>query len=448
MLKPGQLVNATVHSLTDKGDGIATVEGRPLYIEGALPGEQVEVNLSLVKPNFCQGTLVRVLQASAARRDDFCAYTRCGGCQLRVLNNEAQLELKRQLLLDALRAKGLVCPVADTLGMSQPFHYRNKAQYAVQAGPAIGFYAKHSHQLVEVDECGVQAPETTEVVQRVRSWMRGCGVSAYNESSHKGCIRHIMVRNGVNSGELMVVLVTADEPSPQALAQLVSELESVKGLASLMLNINTAPGNRVLGDESRLLWGKELIVDSLAGLQFAISPLSFYQINPLQTEVLYQEAMRLAKPQPHEVAFDLYCGIGTISLFMARHARKVYGIEIVPEAVVDAKANARLNGITNVEFYQGSAEQLVPQLYEQGISADLVVVDPPRKGCDAALLATLAEMKPDRLVYVSCNPKSMARDLAWLTQQGFTLEQATPVDMFPHTMHVEAVALLTCKSPG
>ncbi len=443
MLKPGLLVTVSVHSLTEKGDGIATLEGRPLYIEGALPDEQVEVQLNLVKPNFCQGTLVRVLRPAAARREDFCPYTACGGCQLRVMNDEAQLDLKRRLLVDVLQAKGLDCPVADTLGMSEPFHYRNKAQYAVQPGPYVGFYAKHSHQLVEVDECRVQAPVTTEVVQRVRAWMCRCAVPAYNEATHGGSIRHIMVRDGIHSGELMVVLVAAEAPSDEALAQLVSELEAVTGLASLILNINAAVGNRVLGPENRLLWGKELIVDSLDGLEFAISPLSFYQVNPRQTEVLYREAMRLANLQGHEVVFDLYCGIGTISLFMARHARQVIGIELVPEAVVDARANAELNVIANIEFYQGAAEQLVPQLYAEGVTADVVVVDPPRKGCDAALLATLAEMQPERLVYVSCNPKTLARDLAWLCEHGFKLEQATPVDMFPHTMHVETVALLT-----
>ncbi|WP_298721184.1 23S rRNA (uracil(1939)-C(5))-methyltransferase RlmD [uncultured Oceanisphaera sp.] len=443
MLKPGLLVSVSVHSLTEKGDGIATLEGRPLYIEGALPDEQVEVQLNLVKPNFCQGSLVRVLQPAAARREDFCRYTACGGCQLRVMNDEAQLELKRRLLVDVLQAKGLDCPVANTLGMSEPFHYRNKAQYAVKPGPEVGFYAKHSHQLVEVDECRVQAPVTTEVVQRTRAWMRRCAVSAYNEATHSGSVRHIMVRDGIHSGELMVVLVVAEAPSNEALAQLVTELESVTGLASLMLNINAAVGNRVLGPENRLLWGKELIVDSLDGLEFAISPLSFYQVNPRQTEVLYREAMRLAKLQGNEVVFDLYCGIGTISLFMARHARQVIGIELVPEAIADARANAELNGITNIEFHQGAAEQLVPRLYAEGVTADVVVVDPPRKGCDAALLATLAEMQPERLVYVSCNPKTLARDLAWLCEHGFKLEQATPVDMFPHTMHVETVALLT-----
>jgi 23S rRNA (uracil1939-C5)-methyltransferase len=442
MLKPGQQVTVSVHSLTDKGDGIATLGGRPLYVEGVLPGEQAEVRLTLVKPNFCHGRLVRLVQAAACRREDFCPYTACGGCQVRVMDYQAQLELKRQLLLDALKAQGLDCPVAQTLGMDDPFHYRNKAQYAVQPGPFIGFYAKHSHQLVEVEQCRVQAPETAEVVRRVRDWMRGTAQPAYNEATGEGVVRHIMVRNGVNSGELMVVLVVATAPADDALALLVAGFESLPGLASLVLNINGDGGNRVLGPDNRLLWGKEAIADSLDGLEFAISPLSFYQVNPRQTEVLYREALRQADLKGHETVFDLYCGIGTIAFFMARQAHRVIGVELVPEAIADARANAGRNGLANVEFHLGAAETVVPGLYRQGLRADAVVVDPPRKGCDRALLETLAEMKPERLVYVSCNPKSLARDLAWLSKHGFELAQATPVDMFPHTMHVETVAQL------
>lgn len=447
MFKLGQQISATIEELTDKGDGIASLAGRPLYVEGTLPGEQVEVLLTVVKPNFAQGKLLQVLAPSPARRADFCVYTACGGCQLRVMDYQAQLVLKRQLLLEALQAKGLSCAVAETLGMSEPFHYRNKAQYAVrpglQTGPQIGFYAKYSHQLVEVKECRVQAPVTTEVIAKVHDWMQHHEISAYNELSEQGCVRHLMLRNGVNTDELMVVLVVAEVPAAETLTELITELTEIAGLASVMLNINSYKGNRVLGSETRLLWGKEAIVDSLAGLQFVISAQSFYQINPEQTQTLYQEALRLAQPQAEEVVFDLYCGIGTISLFLARAAKQVYGIEIVPEAILDAQANAELNALINVEFIVGSAEQVVPKLYDQGVIADLVVVDPPRKGCDETLLVTLVQMQPSRLVYVSCNPKSLARDLLWLTQRGFKLEQATPVDMFPHTMHVEAVVLLT-----
>jgi 23S rRNA (uracil1939-C5)-methyltransferase len=443
MFKPGQQVTVSVHSLTDKGDGIATLDGRPLYVEGGLPGEDVEVRLTLAKPRFFQGRLLRVLRAAPCRRKDFCPHTACGGCQLRVMDYPAQLALKRSLVAEALQGQGLDCPVGQTLGMEDPFHYRNKAQYAVQPGPFIGFYAKHSHQLVEVDECRVQAPATAEVAQRVRGWMRRQAVAAYNEQNRQGCVRHLVVRNGVYSEEVMVVLVVAEEPSTEALEQLVAELQGVAGLASIQLNLNPREGNRILGDETRVLWGEPCISDRLGGLTFAISPLSFFQVNPRQTEVLYREALRQAELKGDEVVFDLYCGIGTIGLFMAAHAARVHGVEVVPEAIADARANAERNGLTNAVFHQGSAEDLVPGLYEAGIRADVVVVDPPRKGCDQALLDTLAAMGPPRLVYVSCNPKTLARDLAWLCQHGYRLEQVTPVDMFPHTMHVETVARLT-----
>lgn len=443
MFKPGQQVTVSVHSLTDKGDGIATLDERPLYVEGGLPGEDVEVRLTLAKPRFFQGRLLRVLRAAPCRREDFCPHAACGGCQLRVMDYPAQLALKRSLVAEALQGQGLDCPVGQTLGMEDPFHYRNKAQYAVQPGPFIGFYAKHSHQLVEVDECRVQAPATAEVAQRVRGWMRRQAVAAYNEQNRQGCVRHLVVRNGVYSEEVMVVLVVAEEPSTEALEQLVAELQGVAGLASIQLNLNPREGNRILGDETRVLWGEPCISDRLGGLTFAISPLSFFQVNPRQTEVLYREALRQAELKGDEVVFDLYCGIGTIGLFMAAHAARVHGVEVVPEAIADARANAERNGLTNAVFHQGSAEDLVPGLYEAGIRADVVVVDPPRKGCDQALLDTLAAMGPPRLVYVSCNPKTLARDLAWLCQHGYRLEQVTPVDMFPHTMHVETVARLT-----
>ncbi|NHI01220.1 23S rRNA (uracil(1939)-C(5))-methyltransferase RlmD [Oceanimonas sp. MB9] len=443
MFKTGQLLTLSVHSLTDKGDGIATHDGRPVYVAGALPGDEVEARVTLAKPRYAQAEIRRVLTPAPGRRADFCPHTECGGCQLRVMDYATQRELKRELLLGALQEQGLNCPVGETLGMSEPFHYRNKAQYAVQPGPTIGFYAKHSHRLVEVDQCRVQAPVTAEITALVHQWMRDLAVPAFNEAHHSGCVRYVMVRDGVHSGELMVVLVVAEEPASKALTTLVEQLAQVPHMASIQLCLNDAAGNRILSEQVRTLWGKETISDRLGELDFDISALSFYQINPRQTETLYREAVRLAALSGSETVFDLYSGIGTISLFLAPHAAHVHGIEIVPEAVADAERNAARNGIDNVSFHCGAAEQLVPALYAQGTGADVVVVDPPRKGCDQQLLNTLAQMRPARLVYVSCNPKSLARDGAWLREHGFTLAEATPVDMFPHTMHVETVALFT-----
>lgn len=445
MFKTGQLLTLSIHSLTDKGDGIASHEGKPVYVAGALPGDEVEAQVTLAKPRYAQAELRRVLAPAPGRCADFCPHTACGGCQLRVMDYATQLELKRGLLLTALEERGLRCPVGDILGMSESFHYRNKAQFAVQPGPTVGFYAKHSHQLVEVEQCRVQAPVTGDITALVRQWMRDWAVPAFNEAHHSGCVRYLMVRDGVHSGELMVVLVVAEEPEAAALEALVERLARVPHMASVQLCLNEAAGNRVLGQQVRTLWGESTITDTLGELQFDISALSFYQINPRQTEVLYREAVRLAALSGTETVFDLYSGIGTISLFLAPHAARVHGIELVSEAVTDAERNAARNGMSNVSFHQGAAEQLVPALYEQGLSADVVVVDPPRKGCDEQLLGTLAQMRPARLVYVSCNPKSLARDAAWLSEHGFELAEATPVDMFPHTMHVETVALFTLK---
>ncbi|MCC4264971.1 23S rRNA (uracil(1939)-C(5))-methyltransferase RlmD [Oceanimonas baumannii] len=441
MFKTGQLLTLSVHSLTDKGDGIATYEGRPVYISGALPGDHVEARVTLARPRYAQAELKEVLRAAPGRRADFCPHTACGGCQLRVMDYPAQLELKRGLLLDALTAQGVSCPVSETVGMAEPFHYRNKAQFAVQPGPSIGFYAKQSHQLTEVKQCRVQAPVTADITALVHQWMREQAVPAFNETHHSGCVRYLMVRDGTHSGEVMVVLVVAEEPAAGALELLVDQLAGVPHMASVQLCVNDAAGNRVLSSQVRTLWGKDTIADKLDELQFEVSALSFYQINPLQTEVLYKEAMRQASLSGNETVFDLYSGIGTISLYLAPFAAHVHGIEIVPEAVADAERNAARNGIHNVTFHTGAAEQQVPALYEQGLVADVVVVDPPRKGCDESLLNTLVQMGPSRLVYVSCNPKSLARDAAWLCAHGFELVQATPVDMFPHTMHVETVAL-------
>ncbi|MGY3857691.1 23S rRNA (uracil(1939)-C(5))-methyltransferase RlmD [Aeromonas intestinalis] len=430
--------------LTDKGDGKGRLFDRPLFVEGLLPGEQALVELSEVKPNYLHGKLVALTQPSVDRVPDFCPNTECGGCQVRPLAYPAQLTLKQSLVESALAQAGLVTRVNPILGMDSPFAYRNKAQYAVrgtEAGAELGFYRKHSHDLITADDCAVQDALHVELNARLRHWMREHEIQAYDEVNHSGCVRNLMTRKGFKSGELMVVLVTLGETLPFE-AELLAALSDLP-ITTLVQNINDERTNRILGDRNRVLLGEGVIRDQIHELAFEISPLSFFQNNPSQTDVLYSKALEYCELTGSETVFDIYCGIGTISLFLANKAARVVGIESVESAINDARRNAALNGIEHTEFHVGKAEQLMPELHTQGVSADVVVMDPPRKGCDKAVLQTLVAMAPRRLVYVSCNPQTLARDLAWLVKQGFVLDEVQPVDMFPHSMHVEAVARLS-----
>lgn len=445
--------DVTITALTDKGDGIGELDGRTLYVSGALPGERVQVRLYGIKPKYAQGELLAVLQPSPDRVANFCPHTECGGCQIGILDYAAQLRLKRQLVVDALTRKGVLkdeievgdgVEVAACLGMSEPFAYRNKALYAVRPGPEgaeLGFFRKQSHQLVVCDECGIQPALTAELVAEVRAWLREFAIAAYDETNHSGVVRYLMLRDGRVSGEWMLVLVTLGDALPHQEA-LLARLARFPQLTSVVQNINPERGNRILGFDNRTLSGAPVIRDQLDGLSFELSPLSFYQINPEQTQVLYREALRLAELSGQETVFDIYCGIGTISLFLARQAATVVGVELVSEAIDDARANAERNGLSNTEFHVGKAEVVVPELYARGYRADVVVVDPPRKGCERVVLDTILQMAPRTLVYVSCDPTSLGRDLAYLLAHGYRLDAVQPVDMFPHTLHVETVVRL------
>ena len=442
-------LDVIITALTDKGDGIGELDGRTIYVSGALPGEQVQVRLHGIKPRYAQGELLAVLQPSPDRVANFCPHTECGGCQIGVLDYAAQLRLKRQLVVDALASKGVLeggsaAEVADCLGMAEPYAYRNKSLYAVRPGPEgaeLGFFRKQSHQLVVCDDCAIQPDVTRELVGEVRAWLREFAIAAYDEQAHSGVVRYLMLRDGRTSGEWMLVVVTLGDELPHGEA-LLARLARFPQLTCVVQNINPERGNRILGFENRTLQGAPAIRDSLDGLGFELSPLSFYQINPEQTQVLYREALRLAELSGQETVFDIYCGIGTISLFLARQAANVVGVELVSEAIDDARANAERNGLTNTEFHVGKAEVVVPELYAQGYRADLVVVDPPRTGCERVVLDTILQMAPRTLVYVSCDPGSLARDLAYLLPRGYRLDAVQPVDMFPHTLHVETVVRL------
>lgn len=441
----GQPITLSVTALSEKGDGIADWHGRKVFIPDTLPGEEVSVALHGIKPKYAQGELLQVLQPHPQRVPPHCQYAECGGCQLSHLAYAGQLQLKQQQVTAALQRKGIFVPVEPCLGMSEPLAFRNKAVYAVRSEngePQIGFYRKNSHQVIDIAACPVQHPQTTDIIMAIRQWMKDLNIAGYDEANHAGCLRYVMIRHGFKTGACMVVLVTLTEELPGE-AELLHYLKACGKIDSVIHNVNPERVNRILGTQQRVCDGTDAIEDELHGLTFSISAHSFYQVNPQQTDQLYATALRFAELTGDETVFDIYCGIGTISLYLAQEAKKVIGIEVVAQAIEDARNNARWNHLDNTEFYTGKAEEVVPALYTQGARADVVVVDPPRKGCELAVLNTMAAMKPERIVYVSCDPDSLARDLVVLQQAGYSIKKVQPVDMFPHSMHVETVVQLT-----
>ncbi|MUT65652.1 23S rRNA (uracil(1939)-C(5))-methyltransferase RlmD [Paenibacillus sp. NEAU-GSW1] len=460
-------VTVDIIGLTHDGEGVGRANGFTLFIQGALPGEQVRAKVMKVKKQYGYARLEERLIESKDRIAPPCdIFDKCGGCQLQHFDYSAQLEWKRQHVIDSLtrigklrvageagangeEAGGIV--VHSTVGMEDPWRYRNKAQVPVGASGGAGgeliagFYARGSHRIIDMDDCLIQHDRNDEVVRAVKTIGRELGISSYDEESGKGLLRHVMARTGFVTGEIMVVLVTNGRKLPQADEWIARIREALPGVKSIVQNVNMKDTNAVFGDETRVLWGSEVIYDELDGIRFAISARSFYQVNPVQTVELYRKTVEYAGLTGVESVIDAYCGIGTISLFLARQAGRVYGVEIVPEAIEDAKSNAELNGIANATFEAGPAEIVIPRWREEGVIADVIVVDPPRKGCDPALLDTILKMKPERVVYVSCNPSTLARDLRLLEDGGYRTMEVTPVDMFPWTVHVECCSLLVRK---
>jgi 23S rRNA (uracil1939-C5)-methyltransferase len=435
--------------LTHEGAGVARVNGFTLFVPNTLPGERAKVKVVGIKKGFGFGRLEELIEASHERVEPPCPiYKWCGGCQLQHLSYEGQLEYKRKQVEDVLTRIGKLegVPVLPTLGMGdEPWRYRNKAQVPVgeRDGRIItGFYQKRSHEIVEMDSCIITGDTNDDAVQAVKEIVNKYNITAYDEQKHKGILRHIIARYGKTTGDLMIVLVTNGKDLPQRKKIIEDITSALPEIKSIVQNVNTKRTNVIFGDETRVLWGAEYIHDYIGDIKFAISARSFYQINPDQTKVLYDQALKYAELNGDETVIDAYCGIGTISLFLAQKAKKVYGVEIVPEAIEDARRNAELNNITNAEFAVGKSEDVIPEWKKQGISPDVIVVDPPRKGCDEELLKTIIEMKPGRVVYVSCNPATLARDLRILEDGGFKTVEVQPVDMFPQTTHVEAVAKL------
>ncbi|MFO1442402.1 23S rRNA (uracil(1939)-C(5))-methyltransferase RlmD [Bacillus sp. Bva_UNVM-123] len=444
-------IDVIVEDLTHDGAGVAKVDGYPLFVPNTLPGEKAKIKVIKVNKGYGFGKLIEIYEESPYRVKPSCLiYKECGGCQLQHVSYEGQLKAKEKQVRDVLERIGKLgnVKVHPVLGMQNPWRYRNKAQVPIgeQEGGLIGgFYQQRSHQIINMKECIIQQEKNDEVVQTVIDICSRYGVHAYNEGKNKGDLRHIMARYGLVTGEVMVVLVTRTADLPHKNKMIEDIISQIQGVKSIVQNINPKKTNVIFGEETKLLWGEEVIYDFIGDIKFAISARSFYQVNPEQTKVLYEKALEYANLTGEENVIDAYCGIGTISLFLAKKAKKVFGVEIVPEAIEDAKRNAELNSISNAEFAVGEAEVVIPRWFEEGNAADVLVVDPPRKGCDEALLQTIIDMKPKKVVYVSCNPGTLARDLRILEDGGYKTVEVQPVDMFPQTMHVECVSQLVLK---
>ena len=437
-----------IHDLGTRAEGIGKIEDFTIFIEKALPGDIVEARITKVKKNFAFGRLMDIIEPSPLRVQPKCSVaSHCGGCQLQHLAYRGQLDYKRKKVIDVLERIGKIEDVAvkPTIGMDNPYNYRNKAQFPVRKENGelkIGFFAPRSHRIIDTDTCDIQHESNTQIIQIIRDFLIEYDTPIYDEKEHKGLLRHIVTKIGFGTGEMMVCMVINGNTLPNS-DELVKRLQKIKAVKSIVLNHNKEKGNVILGKDITTLYGRDYIRDFIGDIEFEISPLSFFQVNPVQTEVLYNKVMEYAQLTGEETVWDAYCGIGSISLFLAQKAKKVYGVEIVPEAIEDARRNAVLNNIQNVEFTVGQAEDVIHYKFkEEGVKADVIVVDPPRKGCDESLLKTIVEMAPDRVVYVSCDPGTLARDLKYLTENGFRVVEVQPVDMFSHTTHVETIALI------
>ena len=438
-----------------EGEGIAKIDNKyPIFIEGALKGEKVKVRIVKVNKNFAYGKLMEVLEASEERVNPPCAiYKRCGGCKLQHASYKAQLDFKWDRVKDCVSKIGKLDPtiVKYPLGMENPWRYRNKVQLPIgliNGEVKIGFFAPRSHDIIDMESCLIQDEIGDKVVKLTREWIEKFNIRPYNvdgEYDEKGIVRHIMIRRGFTTNEVMVVLVTNGEKLPHKEEFVDLMVKNIPGIKSVIQNINSKKTNVILGLESKTLWGEDTISDYIGDFRFNISPLSFFQVNPIQTEVLYGKALEYANLTGNEEVFDAYCGTGTITLFLSQKAKKVYGVEIIPQAIDNAWINAKENKVENVEFFVGESEVVIPDLINKGVKADVVVVDPPRKGCDKKLLDAITHIDAKKIVYVSCDPSTLGRDLKVLEENGYKTLEVQPVDMFPNTAHIENVALLIKK---
>lgn len=501
--RKNDVVTVTIDDMGSEGQGIGKVQGFTLFVKDAVVGDRVEARIVKNKKNYAYARLEKVIAPSPFRTTPKCPiYRQCGGCQLQALAYERQLSFKQEKIRNNLIRIGGFDPafidsrMEPIIGMEEPWRYRNKAQYPVgrdrDGNPVAGFYAGRTHSIIPNTDCALGAPENKAVLDIVLAYVKEYGVTTYDEASGKGLVRHVLIRKGFSTGELMVCLVINPEEGAEAGArttylpgqqELIKRLSGLPGMTCISVSINTERTNVIMGQEIHTLWGKDAITDVIhvrdvgkaghpctgTGLSFRISPLSFYQVNPVQTEKLYSLALEYAGLTGRETVWDLYCGIGTISLFLAGRAKRVFGVEVVSQAIADARENARRNHVDNAEFFVGKAEEVLPAFYERQqnedaeacetgkggrtaeaadvLRPDVIVVDPPRKGCDAACLSTMLKMQPERIVYVSCDSATLARDLKVLCEGGYEVRKVRGVDQFGMTVHVETAVLLSHKSP-
>lgn len=482
-MEKNQEYEMTIEDLGNDGEGIGHIDGMAVFVKDAVPGDRIRVRIVKVKKQYAYGRVMEVLSPSPDRVEPRCPKARqCGGCTLQHVSYEAQLIYKWNKVKSCLERIGgltdveaLMEPIvgmftkeeaeklsAASSGRIMPnicangcWNYRNKAQFPVglaEGHVVTGFYAGRSHNIIPTTVCNIQAAVNGDILERVTAFLNRYHIPVYDEGSHKGLVRHILTRVGFETGEIMVCLVINGKTLPHG-EKLVEELAAIEGMTGICLNVNCEKTNRILGDTCITLWGQDYITDYIGSVKYQISPVSFFQVNPVQTRALYDKALSYADLHGDETVWDLYCGIGTISLFLAQKAKKVYGVEIVPQAIEDAKRNAALNGFDNTEFFAGKAEEILPKWYEEHqcvsdgmLHPDVIVVDPPRKGCEEGLLDTIVKMAPNRMVYVSCDPATLARDLKYMTGKGYRVEKVTPVDQFGHSGHVESVTMLQRKN--
>lgn len=448
MPEKNQVCTAEITALTSEGSGVCRIDGMAVFVPETAVGDVCEVKIVKVLKSYAYGIVEKIVKPSDDRIENSCpVYKKCGGCLLRHISYDAECRTKNDIVRDAFQRIGGLSPKFDSfIGAEDTEHYRNKAQYPVAEidGKAVcGFFAPRSHRIVPVDDCALQPKIFSDILGTVMDYINEKKLSAYNEASNTGTIRHIYLRRGAHSGEIMVCIVVRKDMSRQlsALCRILSEKYS--DIKSIIMNINSQKTNVILGDKCVTLWGNDTISDVMCGNTVEISPLSFYQVNTVQAERLYAKALEYAAPDGNEVIADLYCGAGTIGLSMAENAKKIVGVEIIPQAVENAKKNAEHNNISNADFYCGDAGKVFRELRKNGCSPNIIVVDPPRKGCSAETIDVIANSAPQKIVMISCNPATAARDAKMLSDNGYSVDKVCGVDLFPRTGHVECVVLMS-----